>query len=106
MTPASSRMGDRDQDLDEFGPLPTYLELSMAMAAATAHDAASVKQGGRILPRLSIVEKIIAVCIAALALYGTALIADGLFIKAKAQLSHVPPKRTFAAERRGEDTQL
>ncbi|WP_425280218.1 sortase [Rhizobium mesoamericanum] len=78
----------------------------MAMAAATAHDVASVKQGGRILPRLSIVEKIIAVCIAALALYGTALIADGLFIKAKAQLSHIPPKRAFAAERREEDTEL
>jgi sortase A len=106
MTPASSRTGVRDQDRDEFGPLPTYLELSMAMAAATAHDAANVKQGRRNLPRLSVVEKAIAVCIAALALYGTALIADGLYSKAKAELSQVLQKRAFGAALRGEDTQL
>ncbi|WP_338111004.1 class GN sortase [Rhizobium cauense] len=103
MTSAISGTGTRNQDRDEFGPLPTYLELSMAMAAATAYEAASAHQSRRILPRLSIVEKAIAASIAALALYGIVLLTDGLYIKAKTELSHMLLERAFAAELRGED---
>jgi len=104
MTPVSSRAGVRNHEAEEFGPLPTYLELAMATAAATAYDTTTAQESRTLLPRLSIVEKAIAVSIAALALYGTALVADGLYIKAKAELSQILLKRAFAAELRGEDT--
>ncbi|CAN7390941.1 class GN sortase [Rhizobium sp. LjRoot258] len=103
MTPARSRPGVRNQEVDEFGPLPTYLELAMATAAASAYDAAPERENRSLLPSLSIVEKAIAVSIAVLALYGAALVADGLYIKAKAELSQILLKRAFAAELRGED---
>lgn len=90
-------------EVDDFGPLPTYLELAMATAAATAYDLPEAKQGGSILPRFSAVEKAIAISIAILALYGALLISDGLYIKAKAELSQLLLKRAFAAELRGED---
>ncbi|WP_114713339.1 class GN sortase [Rhizobium grahamii] len=104
MTRMTSRAGMRNYEADEFGPLPTYLELAMATAAATAYDVTSEQKGRTLLPRLSLVEKAIAVSIAVLALYGTALVADGLYIKAKAELSQLLLKRAFAAELRGEDT--
>nr|WP_040674561.1 class GN sortase [Rhizobium grahamii] len=99
-----SRAGLRNQEADEFGPLPTYLELAMATAAATAYDVTSEQKSRALLPRLSMVEKAIAAGIAALALYGTVLVADGVYIKAKAELSQILLKRAFAAELRGEDT--
>ncbi|KQV28466.1 sortase, marine proteobacterial type [Rhizobium sp. Root1203] len=90
-------------EVDDFGPLPTYLELAMATAAATAYDVSEAKQARSILPRFSAVEKAIAISIAILALYGAILIGDGLYIKAKAELSQFLLKRAFAAELRGED---
>ncbi len=87
---------------DEFGALPTYLELAMATAAATAHENAGAPKALPRLPRLSTVEKVIAVGIAILALYGMVLIGDGIYIKAKAQLSQFLLARAFAAELRGE----
>jgi sortase A len=75
----------------------------MATAAATAYDISEAKQARSILPRFSAVEKAIAICIAILALYGAILIGDGLYIKAKAELSQFLLKRAFAAELRGED---
>jgi sortase A len=87
----------------DFGPLPTYLELAMATAAATAHDAPDAKHNASRLPRLSAVEKAIALSIAILAIYGAILISDGIYIKAKAQLSQFLLSRAFAAELRGED---
>jgi sortase A len=91
------------QEAEDFDPLPTYLELAMATAAATAYDAHEVKRDP-LLTRFSAVEKAIAISIAILALYGAILIGDGLFIKAKAQLSQVLLRRAFAAELRGETT--
>jgi sortase A len=49
------------------------------------------------------VEKAIAFAIAALAIYGAALIGEGLYVKGKADLSQFLMKRAFAAELRGED---
>jgi sortase A len=95
--------GSRYEQADDFGPLPTYLELAMATAAATAYDAPDAKKGSSLLPRLSAVEKAIAVAIAILAIYGAVLISDGIYIKAKAQLSQFLLARAFAAELRGED---
>jgi sortase A len=95
--------GSRYEQADDFGPLPTYLELAMANAAATAFDTPEAKHGASRLPRLSVVEKAIAVSIALLALYGAILIGDGIYIKAKAQLSQFLLARAFAAELRGED---
>ncbi|MFK0329897.1 class GN sortase [Rhizobium sp. NPDC090275] len=89
--------------VDDFGPLPTYLELAMATAAATAFDAPDNKQPSALWPRFSVVEKVIAAGIAILALYGMILISDGIYIKAKAQLSQLLLARAFAAELRGED---
>jgi sortase A len=88
---------------DDFDPLPTYLELAMATAAATAYDVHGAKQGASLLPRFSAVEKAIAISIAVLAIYGAILIGDGLYIKAKAELSQVLLRRAFAAELRGEN---
>lgn len=98
-----SAHGGRYQQADDFGPLPTYLELAMATAAATAFDVPKTRQEASRLPRLSAVEKAIAVSIALLALYGAILIGDGIYIKAKAQLSQFLLGRAFAAELRGED---
>jgi sortase A len=99
---AASRPADRNEGAAEFEPLPTYLEL--AMAAATAHDRPKARQKkGFFLWRLSPIEKTIAFAISGLALYGLALIGDGVLLKAKAQLSQVLLKRAFAAELHGEE---
>jgi sortase A len=95
--------GSRYEQADDYAPLPTYLELAMATAAAAAHDAPDAKRIVSRLPRLSAVEKAIALSIAVLAIYGTILISDGIYIKAKAQLSQFLLARAFAAELRGED---
>ncbi len=92
-----------DDDAGAFSPLPTYIELEMAMAAATAYDVVDANGRPSLFPRLSLIEKAIAASIAILALYGLILIGDGLYIKAKTHLSHVLLKRAFAAELRGED---
>lgn len=92
-----------NEEVSEFGALPTILELAMATAAATAYDVPDPRDRRLRLPRLSVIEKAIAACIALLALYGAILIGDGLYIKAKAELSQVLLKRAFAAELRGED---
>lgn len=84
---------------DEFDPLPTYMEL--AMAAASAHDA---PKESALATRFSAIEKAVALGIACLALYGTALICDGFLLKTKAELSQILLKRAFAAELRGEET--
>lgn len=94
--------GRWNEEASEFEPLPSYLEL--AMAAATAHDVPDPRSRGFFFSRMSAVEKAIALSIVALALYGLALIGDGFFLKAKAELSQVLLKRAFAAELRGEDT--
>lgn len=99
----SRTAGGSYEQADEFGPLPSYMELAMATAAATAFDVAEAKQGTSRLPRLSAVEKAIAVSIAILAIYGAILIGGGIYIKAKAQLSQFLLARAFAAELRGED---
>ncbi len=104
MTPVNSGPTVRHHEANEFGPLPTYIELAMATAAATAYDENTAQQNRLRLPRLSVVEKAIAVSIAALALYGAVLIAGGLYIKAKAELSQTLSQRSFATEIRGEDT--
>lgn len=52
---------------------------------------------------LSHLEKIVFACIAALALVGLSFLGNGLYIKAKAELSQILLKRAFAAELRGED---
>jgi sortase A len=104
MTPVNSGPRVRNHEADEFGPLPTYIELAMATAAATAYDANTAQENRMRLPRLSVIEKAIVVSIAALALYGTVLIAGGLYIKAKAELSQILSQHSFAAKLRGEDT--
>jgi sortase A len=101
MAPRPSK-GNWNDEAGEFEPLPSYLEL--AMAAATAYDVPDAGRKGFFFSRLSVVEKAIALSIVALALYGLALIGDGFFLKAKAELSQVLLKRAFAAELRGEDT--
>jgi sortase A len=89
------------QEAEEFDPLPTYMEL--AMAAAAAHDVPETKANA-LATRFSVIEKAVALGIAGLALYGMALIGDGFFLKTKAELSQVLLKRAFAAELRGEET--
>jgi sortase A len=93
--------GSWNEDAGEFEPLPSYLEL--AMAAATAYDVPKAQAEGFFFSRLSAVEKAILVSIAVLAFYGVALIGDGFYLKAKAELSQILLKRAFAAELRGED---
>ncbi|MBX4973504.1 class GN sortase [Rhizobium lentis] len=99
---ASSLSGNQLEEAAEFEPLPTYLEL--AMAAATAHDMPKARgKKGFFLWRLSPIEKGVAFAISALALYGLALIGDGFLLKAKAEVSQVLLKRTFAAELSGRE---
>ncbi|KQV64482.1 hypothetical protein [Rhizobium sp. Root1220] len=102
--PARLGQATRIADSDAFSPLPTYLELAMAAAAATAYDGTNSKERRALLSSLSTVEKLIAASITALALYGFILIGDGLYIKAKAELSQLHLKRAFAAEPHVEET--
>ena len=95
--------GSWNEEAGEFEPLPSYLELAMAAAAATAYELPKTRKEGFFFTRLSAIEKAIVVSIAALALYGVALVGDGLYLKTKAELSQVLLKRAFAAELRGED---
>jgi sortase A len=91
----------RQEEAGDFGPLPSYLELAMANAAATAYDDPQPRNG--LFSRLSIIEKAIALGIAGLAFYGVALMTDGFYMKGKAELSQVLLKRAFAAQLQGED---
>ncbi|PKA41180.1 hypothetical protein CWR43_23420 [Rhizobium sullae] len=90
------RNGNRLQDAGEFEPLPSYLELAMATAAATAHDAPRQREKGFLFSRLSMVERMIALGIAGLALYGVALMSDGFYIKGKAAVAQILLQRSFA----------
>lgn len=90
-------------EAEGFAPLPTYIELEMAMAAATAYDLPDAGARISLIPRFSMVEKVIAASIAVLAIYGAMLVCDGLYIKTKNELSQFLLKRAFAAELRGED---
>lgn len=101
--PQRPRGGSRDEEGDEFEPLPTYLELAMAMAAATAYDTPQPLRKGSFFATLSTVEKMIAVGIAGLAFCGIALVANGFYIKGKAELSQMLLQRAFTAELRGEN---
>ncbi len=78
--------GSWNEEAGEFEPLPTYLELALAAAAATAHDMPEARKKGSFFSRLSSVEKLVAFAIVGLALYGFALIGDGFFLKARADL--------------------
>ncbi|TCU17215.1 hypothetical protein [Rhizobium sullae] len=88
------RNGNRLQDAGEFEPLPSYLELAMATAAATAHDAPRQREKGFLFSRLSTVERMIALGIAGLALHGVALMSDGFYIKAA--VAQILLQRSFA----------
>lgn len=101
--PPRPRGGSRNEEGDEFEPLPTYLELAMAMAAATAYDMPEPPRKGSFFATLSTVERMIAVGIAGLAFCGIALVANGFFIKGKAELSQMLLQRAFTAELRGEN---
>ncbi len=89
------RRAGRIEEADAFEPLPTYMEL--AMAAAAAHDAPPAAPRPR-LPGLSIVEKLAAVAIVCLAFYGMALIGCGLFLKAEAKRTGLITQRTMSAQ--------
>lgn len=97
----SAKRGSWNEEAGEFEPLPSYLELMMANAAATAYDVDMPKKS--LVSRLSAMEKVIAVAIISLGFYGTALMTSGFYMKGKAELSQVLLKRAFAAELRGED---
>ena len=96
-----AQRGSWNEEAAEFEPLPSYLELMMANAAATAFEIDAPRKS--LLARLSAMEKVIAVAILGLGLYGTALMTSGFYMKGKAELSQVLLKRAFAAELRGED---
>lgn len=100
--PKPRREISRQEEVADFGPLPSYLELAMANAAATAYDDPQPRK--RLSSRLSVVEKVIASGIAGLAFYGLALVTDGFYMKGKAELSQVLLKRAFAAQLRGQET--
>ncbi|TDW26888.1 hypothetical protein [Rhizobium gallicum] len=93
---SSPRDGNRHQDAYGFEPLPSYLELAMATAAATAHDGPKQREKGLLFSRLSAVERMIALGIAGLALYGVALMSDGFYIKGKAAVAQILLQRAFA----------
>ena len=86
---------DWSEEAGVYEPLPTYMEL--AMAAASAHDALPAPPRPR-LPRLSIIEKLVAVGIVCLAFYGMALIGCGLFLKAEAKRTGFITQKMMSAE--------
>ncbi len=101
--PSRPRSGSRNEDAGEFEPLPTYLELAMATAAATAYDTPQPREKDSFFSRLSTVERMIALGIAGLAFYGIALVSNGVYIKGKAELSQILLQRAFTAELHGEN---
>jgi sortase A len=98
---AGTQRGSWNEETGEFAPLPSYLEMMMANAAATAFDVEQPRRS--FFSRLSPMEKIVAFGILGLGLYGVALVSSGFYLKGKAELSQVLLKRAFAAELRGED---
>lgn len=88
----TAKQNTRIRDEDEFGPLPTYLELAMATAAANAHDPAQAPKSRWSLARLTKVEKAVASVIAMLIVYGLLLIGHGLYLKTASEFSHIPLK--------------
>ncbi|OWK23638.1 hypothetical protein AJ87_31565 [Rhizobium yanglingense] len=54
---SSPRNGNRHQDAYGFEPLPSYLELAMATAAAAAHDGPKQREKGFLFSRFSTVER-------------------------------------------------
>ncbi|TCU40301.1 sortase A [Rhizobium azibense] len=93
---SNPRNGSRHQDAYGFEPLPSYIELAMATAAAAAHDGPQQREKGFLFSRFSTVERMIVLAIAGLALYGVALLSDGFYIKGKAAIAQVLVQRALA----------